>query len=203
MVLRAEKSQATCRYLSFVVRLKHHQKEYEQIMPDKPFTTFPILTTERLKLRPLLESDAKEIFLLRSDTAINKFLDRKPDESLEDALNFIRNIKKNEFLYWAITQTQNGKLVGTICLFSVSQELKKCEIGYELLTHYQGQGIMNEAIRIIIKFAADKLGLKIIDACTHKDNQSSLKLLKKLNFVETEIIDELNPNLIIFRFLTS
>ncbi len=85
--------------------------------------------------------------MLRSDTIINEFIDRKPTETLEDALNFIRNIKNNELLYWAIVQTHNGKLIGTICLFDFSDELNKCEIRYELLTDYQGQGMMSEATK--------------------------------------------------------
>ena len=170
-------------------------------MPNKALSTFPILTTERLILRQLLESDVQEIFLLRSDKTINKFLDRKPSETLEDALNFIRNIKNNELLYWAITQTHSGKLVGTICLFDFSDELNKCEIGYELLTDYQGQGIMSEATKEIIEFAVHTLCLKAIDAFTHKDNHSSTKLLQKFNFYKTGIIDETNPNLLVFRLL--
>ena len=42
-----------------------------------------------------------------------------------------------------------------------------------------------------------------IDAFTHKDNQSSTKLLRKFNFEETAIIDEANPNLIVFRLIVS
>ena len=162
-------------------------------------SNFPTLTTERLTLRQLLESDMQEIFLLRSDILINKFLDRKPSETLEDALNFIRNIKNNELLYWAIAQTHNGKLIGTICLFDFSDELNKCEIGYELLPDYQGQGIMSEAAKKIIEFAVHTLGLKTIDAFTHIDNQNSTKLLQKFNFEKTEIIDKTNPNLLVFR----
>ena len=162
-------------------------------------SNFPTLTTERLTLRQLLESDMQEIFLLRSDILINKFLDRKPSETLEDALNFIRNIKNNELLYWAIAQTHNGKLIGTICLFDFSDELNKCEIGYELLPDYQGQGIMSEAAKKIIEFAVHTLGLKTIDAFTHINNQSSTKFLQKFNFEKTEIIDETNPNLLVFR----
>ena len=168
-------------------------------MLNRVLSTLPALITERLTLRQLLESDVEEIFLLRSDTTINKFLDRKPSETLEDALNFIRNIKKNELLYWAITQTHNGKLIGTICLFDFSEELNKCEIGYELLTGYQGQGIMTEATKKIIEFAINTLGLKTIDASTHKDNISSIKLLQRFDFEGTEIIDGTNPDLIVFR----
>ena len=165
----------------------------------KPLSTFPILTTERLTLRQLLESDTEAIFLLRSDRTINRFLDRKPSETIEDALNFINNVKKNDLLYWSITQTLKGKLIGTICLFDFSHELNKCEIGYELLTDYQGQGIMQEATQKIIEFAVQKLGLKAIDASTHKDNYRSIKLLQKFDFVKTDMSDELNPNLIVFR----
>jgi ribosomal-protein-alanine N-acetyltransferase len=168
-------------------------------MLNRPLSTFPPLTTERLTLRQLLESDKQEVFLLRSDSKTNKYLDRKPSETVEDALNFIRNIKNHALLYWAITQTHNGKLIGTICLFDFSEELNKCEIGYELLTDYQGQGIMSEAIKKILEFADHTLEVKTIDAFTHKDNHSSTKLLRKFNFEKTEIIDETNPNLIVFR----
>ena len=175
------------------------QNRKKRTMLNKPLSTFPILTTDRLTLRQLLESDVEEIFMLRSNTTINKFLDRRPSETLDDALNFISNIRKNELLYWAITRTHNGKLIGTICLFDFSDEFNKCEIGYELLANFQGQGIMSEATKKIIEFAFHKLGIETIDAFTHKDNYNSTKLLQKFNFEKTEIIDETNPNLIVFQ----
>ena len=172
-------------------------------MLNKILSTFPTLTTERLTLRQPLESDAQQIFLLRSDAIVNKYLDRQPSGTVEEALSFIRKVnerfKNNEGLYWAITQTGKEKLIGTICLFDFSDELKKCEIGYELLPNYQGQGIMNEALKKIIEFTFQTLELGTIDAFTHKDNQSSTKLLQKFYFQETVIIDEANPNLILFR----
>ncbi|MDQ2862440.1 MAG: GNAT family N-acetyltransferase [Bacteroidota bacterium] len=175
-------------------------------MPNRNLLAFPTLTTERLTLRQLLESDVQEIFLLRSDPIANKYLDREPSKTLEDALNFIikinENIKNSEVPYWAITRKNNERLIGTICLFDFSEELKRCEIGYELLTGYQGQGIMKEAVKKIIEYSVEVLGVKTIDACSHKDNQSSIKLLQKLNFEKTEIVDETNPNLIVFRLLS-
>ena len=161
--------------------------------------TFPTFTTERLTLRQLLDNDVQEIFLLRSDTLINKYLDRQPSKTLEDALEFIEKIKSNSLSYWAIAQKGNEKLVGTICLFDVSEELKKCEIGYELLTEYQGKGIMREAAKKIIEYSIQTLGLKTIDAYTHKDNQSSTNLLKELKFMSTPTVGEKSSNLILFR----
>ena len=168
-------------------------------MTPKNLKIFPILTTERLNLRQLRDSDVEEIFLLRSDALINKYLDRPPNKTLEDALQFIGRIKANSLSYWAISQKGNEKLVGTICLFDISEELKKCEIGYELLTEYQGKGIMREAAKRIIEYATETLGLKTVDANTHKDNHSSSNLLRELKFKGTDRVDETNSNLVLFR----
>jgi len=160
---------------------------------------FPVLTTERLTLRQVSERDVQEIFVLRSDPLINKYLDRQPCKTLEDASEFIGKIENNNLSYWAITQKGNEKLIGTICLYGISEERKNGEIGYELLTDYQGKGIMREAAKKIIEYSIQTLGLKTIEAYTHKDNQSSTKLLKELKFESTDSVDETNSNLILFR----
>lgn len=172
-------------------------------MKHRNLKTFPILTTERLTLRQLSDNDVQEIFLLRSDILINKYLDRQPSKTLKDALEFIKKIRNNSLSYWAISPRGNEKLVGTICLFDVSEELKKCEIGYELLTEYQGKGIMREAAKKIIEYSFQTLGLKTIEAYTHKDNQSSTNLLKELKFKTTNRVDETNSNLILFQLNSS
>jgi ribosomal-protein-alanine N-acetyltransferase len=58
---------------------------------------------------------------------------------------------------------------------------------------------MNEALKKIIEFTFQTLGLGTIDAFTHKDNQNSTKLLQKFYFQGTAITDEANSNLILFR----
>ena len=161
--------------------------------------TFPVLTTERLILRQLSDNDVKEIFLLRSDTLINKYLDRQRSKSLEDAELFIEKIKNNSLFYWAITERGKERLVGTICLFNFSEELKKCEIGYELLTEFQGRGIMREAAIVVIEYARQTLGSKTIDAYSHKDNKSSINFLNESKFVRTDIVDETNSDLTLFQ----
>ncbi len=155
-------------------------------MTEKIFTTFPVLTTERLTLRQLISSDDKEIFALRSDDNVNKYLDRKPSKSIDDAKNFIQtineNIQRKDSLYWAITLNGTDKLIGTICLFDFSNDNLKAENGYELLPDFQGKGIMQEATSKVIDFGIQHIGLNSIEAYTHSENQSSTRLLKKLNF---------------------
>ena len=162
-------------------------------MLTNTFTPFPVLKTERLTLRQLSVNDDKEIFALRSDKEVNKYLDREPSHTIEDARKFIDKIaevvRQNEGIYWAITLADNDNLIGTICLFNFSNENDQAEIGYELLPAFQKQGIMQEATSKVIAFGLDVIGLKAIEAYTHLENKSSSKLLEKFNFRKQENID--------------
>ena len=176
-------------------------------MLNRTFTSFPILTTERLTLRQLVIADEQEIFTLRSDSEINKYLDRQLSNTIDDARNFINkvneNINKNDSLYWAIMLSDRNILVGTICLFGFSDENSKCEIGYELLTNFQGQGIMMEASKKIIDYAFNTIKIQQIEAFIHKDNQSSINLLEKLLFRNSNKPDETTPELIYYHLTYS
>ena len=176
-------------------------------MLSRTFTPFPILTTERLTLRQLVSNDEHEIFTLRSDSEINKYLDRPISNTIDDAKNFINkvneNINKNDSLYWAITLSDKNILVGTICLFGFSDENYKCEIGYELLTNFQGQGIMKEAVEKVIDYAFNTIKVKKIEAFLHRDNQSSIKLLEKFSFRNSNEPDKTNPDLICYHLTNS
>jgi [ribosomal protein S5]-alanine N-acetyltransferase len=169
-------------------------------MLNKYFTPFPILTTERLTLRQLLINDEEGIFTLRSDNEINKYLDRPLSNTIEDARNFIHkvneNITKNISLYWAITLSDSNTFVGTICLYGFSDENNSCEIGYELLTNFQGQGIMKEAVEKVIDYAFNTIKVQKMEAFLHRDNQRSINLLGKLLFRNSNKPDETTPELI-------
>jgi ribosomal-protein-alanine N-acetyltransferase len=176
-------------------------------MLNRTFTPFPILTTERLTLRQLVINDEREIFTLRSDSEINKYLDRQLSNTIDDARNFINkvneNINKNDSLYWAITLSDKNVLIGTICLFSFSDETDKCEIGYELLTNFQGQGIMTEAVEKVIDFAFNTIKVQKIEAFFHIDNQSSIKLLEKFSFKDSNKPDKTDTNLVCYHLTNS
>ena len=169
-------------------------------MTGKNFTPFPVLKTGRLTLRQLRSIDDEEIFALRSNDNVNKYLDRKPSKSIDDARNFIQaineNIQRNDSIYWAITCSGTDTLIGTICLFNFSEDHSKVEIGYELLPDFQGKGIMQEAILKVIDFGFQYVGINSIEATTHSENLGSTRLLKKLNFKKHSAADE---NFVVFK----
>jgi [ribosomal protein S5]-alanine N-acetyltransferase len=176
-------------------------------MVNRNFTPFPILTTERLTLRQLLTDDQQAIFTLRTDTEVNKYLDRALSKTIDDAINFINkindNIQKNNSIYWVITLTKTETFVGTICLYDFSSENNKCEIGYELLTNFQGQGIMKEAIEKVIHYAFQTISIQKIEAFTHNANSHSTKLLEKAGFTKSTEAATENPDFTIFTLTNS
>ena len=154
------------------------------------FNPFPGLTTERLILRQLSIEDEHEIFFLRTDESVNKFLDRDKANTIEDAREFINKINdgvtKNESILWAITFKNNNKLIGTICFWKISKQLDKAEIGYELLPDFQGKGIMQEAMAVVIKYGLEQLKLHTIEAELSNKNLQSVKLLERNGFTVKE-----------------
>lgn len=57
------------------------------------FNPFPILFTERLKLRQVSAGDANEILEIRSNKDVMQFINRPLAGSIEDASLYIRGVK--------------------------------------------------------------------------------------------------------------
>ena len=156
---------------------------------------FPTLTTKRLTLRQLDYNDYQEIFFLRSDDAHNKYIDREKATDVEQAKAFIKKIIENEMIYWAICFNDSENLIGTIGLWNFSEDKTIAEVGYELNPSYQKRGIMNEALKSVIHYGFAELKLITLLAFSHKENNSSLRLLEKNNFKQDHSrtdVDNLN-----------
>lgn len=150
------------------------------------FIPFPGLFTKQYHLRQLSLDDQEEIFILRSDERVLEHLDIQKADTIEDARNFIikinNGINNNESIYWAICRTGNPKLVGTICLWNISQAESKADIGFALLPEFQGNGIMQEVIPAVLDYGFNTMNLKKIDGEVTPANIKSIKLMERFGF---------------------
>ena len=153
------------------------------------FTPFPELSTERLTLRQMNSGDENEIFILRSDKRVLEFIDIPKAETVADAAKFIDKINNlianNESIMWAICLKSSPTLIGNICFWNIIQDKLVAEIGYSLLPHFQGKGIMQEAVIKVIEYGFQTLQLNSIVADLHPNNIKSIKLLERNGFVYT------------------
>jgi ribosomal-protein-alanine N-acetyltransferase len=156
---------------------------------------FPDLIAGRVRLRQLTLGDEQEVFLLRSDEEVNRYLDRPRANNIEDVRQYIQKIRsgiqEEKWLYWAICLRSDPRLIGTICLWNISRETFRAEIGYELLPEWQGKGIMREALPAVLKYGFSRLGLEEIEAVLAPENLRSLRLLEAHHF--QKLLPEPNP----------
>lgn len=147
---------------------------------------FPALGNEQLWLRALQVEDVAEIYALRTDPEVNRYIPRPPMTDVDQAKRFIRkihhSIEVGDWLYWAITQQGSDRLVGTVCLWQFQWQHARAEIGYELLPKFQRQGIMTAAARLVLDFAFQILHLHSVEARTVPENLRSTRLLERLGF---------------------
>ena len=156
------------------------------------FSPFPNLETGRLLLRQVTFEDENEIFFLRSDENVNRYVDRPKPNSLQDARDHIdrvnNGIANNEAIFWGITLLDNNSIIGTICLWNISKENYTAEVGFDLMPGFQGKGIMSEAFSEVARYGFDTLKIRRLVGWVHHENSKSISLLCKFNFIRD--IDE-------------
>ncbi|HEY8689860.1 MAG TPA: GNAT family protein [Chitinophagaceae bacterium] len=158
------------------------------------FNPFPVINTERLLLRRVEKSDVNEIFFLRSDKNVLQYLDTIPVATIAEAASWIERMndlgKNNDAVTWAITLKQDNTLAGTICFWNITKEHYRAEIGYALHPKHQGKGIMQEAMTAILDYGFTIMKLHSIEANVNPNNSSSIKLLKRNNFIREGFFKE-------------
>lgn len=153
------------------------------------FNPFPELATERLILRRITADDTNEIFRLRSDEQVMKYIDKERAASLKDAEIFFNLINDsanaNTGITWAIALKQSpDKMIGNIGFWRLIKEHYRAEIGYMLHPDFWKKGIMKEALAEVIDFGFNEMKLHSIEAQINTGNTASAHILESVGFIK-------------------
>ena len=152
------------------------------------FNPFHDLETERLLLRRVDNNDYKEVLALRSNPETMKYIPRPLLKNEEEAFARIAMIENKiinkEGINWAITIKDDPRLIGIIGHYRIQLENYRAEIGYMILPEFNGQGIVTEAVKEVVKYGFDIMKLHSIEAVIDPDNIASAKVLEKNGFVK-------------------
>ncbi|MGG0276628.1 GNAT family N-acetyltransferase [Bacillus rhizoplanae] len=147
---------------------------------------FPILETERLILRELIEDDAQGILNCFSNEDVLRYYGQNPLTDLEQVKNIIRNFSNNykekRGIKWGVEIKEIEGIIGTIGFHDWSSEHKRAEIAYALLPEHWGKGYATEAALKVISYGFNELDLTRIGAVVFTENKASNVLLTKLGF---------------------
>lgn len=154
-----------------------------------PPDAFPTLETDRLYLRELIGADATALLAIHGDVELMRLFGNDPIPDLASAEALIKTFSgwhqlPNPGTRWAIEIKGTAGLVGTCGLFGWNRAWRKCTVGYELAQRAQGKGYMQEALTVALSWGFEGMRVNRLEAQVHPDNARSLKLLRRLRFVE-------------------
>ena len=152
----------------------------------KVFQQFPQIETKNLILRKINPADSRAIFDILSDIKVTEYYDDDAFTDIAQAIDQIEaweNGYKNSFcIRWGIIQKYDGAIIGSCGYYGIHAWNLRASFGYELASEYWRQGIMTEALRAMISFGFDEMGLNRIDAVVMPGNNASIRMLERLGF---------------------
>jgi RimJ/RimL family protein N-acetyltransferase len=167
------------------------------------------LNGERVSIRELRLSDAKDVYLNIRDKEINKWTKPLIRPHLENAAirsiyRVLRHTWKALRLIWetacshkikkemklGIVLKETGVVIGIVSFKKIDMKNKCAEIGFWLGKKYWGKGLATEAVRLALKFGFTELELNRIYAWTFEKNIGSRKVMEKCGLkLEKMVVD--------------
>lgn len=149
----------------------------------------PVLTTERLLLRPLSRADLDGVFKYAHDPEVSRFTLWDPHVTLADSLKFLneyafpsyRNGQPDPFGI-VLRASPDPMVIGTIGCFWVSPRHHSMELGYALGREHWGKGYTVEAAKAILDYVFSSFQVNRVICRCMIANAASKRVMDKLGF---------------------
>lgn len=145
------------------------------------------IRTERLILRKFDFTDASDMLDLWVSKPEIQHMYSEPTYNTIDEVNellkkYIQNYGNNDYYRWAIVDDESNRCIGQIAFYLVDAKNHFAEIEYCIASDYQNKGLMTEAVRAIIGFGFEQIGLHKIQISTKEINTPSKRVIEKCGF---------------------
>lgn len=155
------------------------------------------LTTGRLVLRPLRESDLDELAAIYADPDSMRFLGGpRTREDTRTRLGWMIGAHRDQgFGLWATTLREDGALIGRCGILVQDVEgVREHEIAYTLGSRWWGHGYATEAATAIRDHARSQLGFDRLISLIAPDNVASHAVAKRIGMIhERDLVFEDHP----------
>ncbi len=149
-------------------------------------TTLRHLVSPRFLLREMRDTDIDALFAIYGDSETMRYASDPtfPDRaSIAMMLVSVRRLlASGSSLEWAIVDRDTDRLIGVCGIHSFQATTRTAEIGSMLVRELWGNGYMPEALRLVIDYARQSLGLAGLLANIHSCNERSIRLFRRLGF---------------------
>lgn len=148
--------------------------------------------TERLHLRAIQETDVNEIWnCWMRDEEVSRYMWWKASEDISDAKRFVQfaldQIDNEKWCRWIIELKETAQIIGTcLVFFNEDDPVPHWDISYNLGKSFWGNGYMTEAMKEVMAFALERLGMRECITTYAKINTASANVLHKLGFKDIQ-----------------
>lgn len=141
-----------------------------------------MLETERLILRPMNESDIDDVFKMRRDDEVMRFI-REPVVSRREAEDWINMISsrwaKDRIGFCSVIEKQSGKFAGWCGLWQL-KENNEIEVGYAIAKDFWKKGFASESAEAVLNYAFNEINLETVVAVARPENAGSRRVMEKI-----------------------
>lgn len=138
--------------------------------------------TKRLLLRKFQDSDVREVFAMRKDPLVMRFI-REPQTDIESTIAWIKMMSASwdrfDFGFCALIERTSGDFLGWCGLWEL-KETGEIEVGYAIKPSRWGRGFATEAAELFLEYGFEVLGFESIVAVAYEENIGSKRVMEKL-----------------------
>jgi len=82
----------------------------------------------------------------------------------------------------------NGKVIGNISVVKLNESAESADMGYCMSRSYWGNGLMPEALKAVMDYLFDEVGLNRVAACHDVNNPKSGRVMEKAGMKQEGIL---------------
>ena len=144
----------------------------------------PTIKSSRLRLRPFVAADASDVRRLAGDKRIADMTLAIPHPYPEGAAeawiaSHPDSYEGGKEATFAITLMDSGDLLGAISLLDISREHARAELGYWVGVDHWSKGYCTEAVRRLLEFGTEELGItRFVGRCIGRNAASARVMVK-------------------------
>jgi [ribosomal protein S5]-alanine N-acetyltransferase len=148
-----------------------------------------VLVTSRLRLRPIEEADAGDLWPYVADPQLPRMMSWAAHTDRSETLAFIRHVQAEHAagtgITWAIEH--DGRAVGCIGLDGIQYAMRawrvdRAELGYWIAPPLWNKGLVTEAAHAVVRCGFDTIGLHKVTVSSFVENLGSRRVIEKLGF---------------------
>ncbi|GIP24070.1 GNAT family N-acetyltransferase [Paenibacillus sp. J22TS3] len=153
---------------------------------DQLRSGYPVIETKRLILRGILPKDEMDLYSLITDPAVYPHLGIHTSTALFPSRLYRHFEEANRTLsalHFVITRQGDDTVMGLCSLQRWDEKKGTAMIGYCVSPSCWNTGIATEAVKAMVDFGLNELGLRQIRGRCEEDNHASRKVMLKCGLV--------------------